>query len=338
MCEELLKVELLSKEFHVGKGVVHALDDISFSVGKGETVGIVGESGCGKTTLGRCIAKAYKPTRGKVLYRAADGNVYDFHAVTGKVAKETRKEVQMIFQDPNSSLDPRMTVYDILAEPLEANFRLTKDEREERISRIATKVGLDPTYLKRYPHAFSGGQRQRIGIARALILNPRLVVCDEAVSALDVSVQAQIVDLLKDLQDELHLTYLFISHDLSVVEYISTHVLVMYLGREVEYAPTSELFFSPRHPYTEALLSAVLIADPTLNQKHIRLEGEVPSPLDPPKGCHFHARCRYCKDVCATTIPPLREITPGHLVRCHFAENLKLQGIQVRQKETPCGN
>ena len=234
----------------------------------------------------------------------------------------------MIFQDPYSSLDPRMTVLDIIKEPLQANFpKMPKQEMEQRVMDIAAKVGLNTSYLKRYPHAFSGGQRQRIGIARALVLNPRVIVCDEAVSALDVSIQAQVINLLHDLQKEFNLTYLFISHDLSVVEYISDKVCVMYLGKVVEYAPTERLFENPLHPYTESLLSAVPVADPTIQNERIPLEGEIPNPANPPSGCYFHTRCRYCTDKCRECAPEYRELEPNHFVACHRAEELKLRGI-----------
>ena len=237
--------------------------------------------------------------------------------------KKYRKEIQMIFQDPYSSLDPRMTVLDIIKEPLLANFpKMPKAEMERRVMDIAARVGLNTAYLKRYPHAFSGGQRQRIGIARALVLNPRMIVCDEAVSALDVSIQAQVINLLHDLQKEFGLTYLFISHDLSVVEYISDRVGVMYLGKMVEFAPTKNLFEHPMHPYTESLLSAVPVADPTVQNERIPLTGEIPNPANPPSGCHFHTRCRYCTEQCSREVPAYREMEPGHYVACHRAEEL----------------
>jgi peptide/nickel transport system ATP-binding protein len=250
MPETILKVKEMSKTFSSKKVHVRAVNNVSFEVNRGETVGIVGESGCGKTTLGRCIVRAIQSTSGDVLYLAENGKEYDIQKIDNKTMKNIRKEIQMIFQDPYSSLDPRMTVFDIISEPLKANYKLSKKELEERVKTIAVKVGLNPSYLKRYPHAFSGGQRQRIGIARALVLYPRLIVCDEAVSALDVSVQAQVVNLLKDLQEDLHLTYIFISHDLSVIEHISDKVGVMYLGKMVEYASSEDLFKSPLHPYT----------------------------------------------------------------------------------------
>lgn len=327
MAETILKVKNMSKIFSSKKVDVKAVNNISFEVEKGETVGIVGESGCGKTTLGRCIVNALQPTLGNVVYTAGDGEEYDFQQMNRETLKRLRKEVQLIFQDPYSSLDPRMTVFDIISEPLRANFKMSKKEIEERVKGVAVKVGLNPSYLKRYPHAFSGGQRQRIGIARALVLFPRLIVCDEAVSALDVSVQAQVVNLLKDLQTDMDLTYLFISHDLSVVEHISDKVGVMYLGKMVEYAKTEELFVRPLHPYTEALLSAVPIADPTVRPERIPLEGEIPNPANPPSGCFFHTRCRYCTEKCEKEDVEFIEMEPGHFVACHRANEIKLQGL-----------
>lgn len=327
MSETILTVRGMSKVFSSGKARVKAVNGVSFEVTQGETIGIVGESGCGKTTLGRCIVRAIQATEGEVLYRAADGNAYNLQSIDRQQMKAIRKEVQMIFQDPFSSLDPRMTVFDIISEPLRANYRLSRPQLEEQVKTIAAKVGLNPSYLRRYPHAFSGGQRQRIGIARALVLFPRLIVCDEAVSALDVSVQAQVVNLLRDLQTELGLTYLFISHDLSVIEHISDRVGVMYLGQMVEYGATDALFSAPLHPYTEALLSAVPVADPTVRGERIPLEGEIPNPAHPPSGCFFHTRCRYCTDQCRTKAVALAELEPGHLVACHRAKELRLRGI-----------
>ena len=328
----LLQVQNLTKKFVSKDATVHAVTNVSFDVAKGETVGIVGESGCGKTTLGRCIVRAIEATEGKVTYKAMDGTAYDFLTLDKKEMKKVRKEIQMIFQDPYSSLDPRMTVVDIIAEPLKANFpKMSREERERLVIDMAAKVGLNTTYLKRYPHAFSGGQRQRIGIARALILNPQLIVCDEAVSALDVSIQAQIINLLKDLQREMDLTYIFISHDLSVVEHISDKVGVMYLGKMVEFGETEKLFASPKHPYTEALLSAVPVADPDVQMERIPLQGEIPNPANPPSGCFFHARCRYCQHRCTVEAPDLHEVD-GRMVACHRAEELKLRGFDYSQE------
>ena len=323
----ILRVKNISKRF-TSKGVcVRAVTNVSFDVREGETIGIVGESGCGKTTLGRCIVRAIEASEGEVIYTAKNGETNDFLKLDKKQMKDVRKEIQMIFQDPYSSLDPRMTVIDIIGEPLEANYpKMKKSEREQMVIDIAKKVGLNTTYLKRYPHAFSGGQRQRIGIARALILQPRVIVCDEAVSALDVSIQAQIINLLKDLQKEMNLTYIFISHDLSVVEHISDKVGVMYLGKLVEFGETEKLFSSPHHPYTEALLSAVPVADPDIQSERIPLMGEIPNPANPPSGCYFHERCKYCQHKCAEEVPELREVD-GRLVACHFADELKLKGF-----------
>lgn len=325
---QILNVQNIHMRFE-SKGVcVRAVTDVSFTVNEGETIGIVGESGCGKTTLGRCIVRAYEPSEGNVFYTAANGETVNFTKISKNDMAKYRKEIQMIFQDPYSSLDPRMTVYDIIKEPLDANFpRMPKAEKEKRIMDIAAKVGLNTSYLKRYPHAFSGGQRQRIGTARALVVNPRVIVCDECVSALDVSIQAQVINLLHDLQRDMKLTYLFISHDLSVVEYISDRVAVMYLGRVVEYAPTKALFAHPLHPYTESLLSAVPVADPAVVTERIPLEGEIPNPANPPSGCYFHTRCRFCTDKCRQCAPEYRELEPGHFVACHLAEELKLKGF-----------
>ena len=326
--ENILEVKGLHKRF-TSKGItVRAVNDVTFEVKPGETIGIVGESGCGKTTLGRCIVRAYTASEGEVLYRTRAGEEVDFLKVDKKKMKEIRKEIQMIFQDPYSSLDPRMTVLDIIKEPLKANFpKMSKAEMDQKAKAMAEKVGLNPSYLMRYPHAFSGGQRQRIGIARALVIEPQIIVCDEAVSALDVSIQAQVINLLRDLQNDLDLTYLFISHDLSVVEHISDKVGVMYLGRMVEFGETEELFAHPMHPYTEALLSAVPVADPTKQMERIPLEGEIPNPAAPPSGCFFHTRCRYCTEKCKECAPEYREMAPGHYVACHRAEELELRGF-----------
>ena len=327
--ENILEVKQLHKRFTSKNITVKAVTDVSFTVKEGETIGIVGESGCGKTTLGRCIVRAYEASEGEVWYRTRDGKEVDFLKVDKKQMKSLRKDIQMIFQDPYSSLDPRMTVLDIIKEPLVANYKKTMSDKEmnDKVISIAAKVGLNTTYLKRYPHAFSGGQRQRIGIARALVVDPKIVICDEAVSALDVSVQAQVINLLRDLQKEFHLTYLFISHDLSVVEHISNKVGVMYLGRMVEYAPTDALFSRPLHPYTEALLSAVPIPDPAIQIERIPLKGEIPNPANPPSGCYFHERCSYCCEKCCHEVPPYVEAEPGHFVACHRASELKLRGF-----------
>ena len=313
-------------------GLVKAVDDVNFQVFSGETLGLVGESGCGKTTVGRCIVRAYDPTAGEILYRNARGEVVDLATLPKGELKPYRRELRMIFQDPYASLNPRMTVLDIVGQPLKIHGIAKGKELEDRVAALLKRVGLRPEYMRRYPHAFSGGQRQRIGIARALALSPRLVICDEPVSALDVSVQAQILNLMRDLRAELALTYIFISHDLSVVEYIADRVAVMYVGRLVETAETEELYTSPKHPYTEALLSAIPRPDPRLRSKRIVLEGEVADPANPPAGCHFHPRCRYARAICRTEMPVLREIAPGHAVACHLAEELNLQGVDREAK------
>ncbi|MCI3927680.1 ATP-binding cassette domain-containing protein [Paenibacillus sp. TRM 82003] len=306
---------------------VTAVRDITLSIRRGETFSLVGESGCGKTTLGRCIVRGIEATGGAVSYARESGETVDFLTARGQTYRDVRKEIQMIFQDPYSSLNPRMTVFDIIAEPLRANEKLSRAALEERVKAIAAQTGLNPSFLQRYPHAFSGGQRQRIGIARALVTKPRVVVCDEAVSALDVSIQAQIINLLKDLQREYGMTYIFISHDLSVVGHISDRVAVMYLGRVVETAPTRELFERPLHPYTEALLSAVPKPDPEAKSERIVLQGEVPSPANPPSGCVFHPRCAYATERCEREAPTLAPSGADRAVACHYGETLGLRGI-----------
>jgi peptide/nickel transport system ATP-binding protein len=329
MAETILRIDRVTKVFHTKLTSVHALTDVSFEIGRGETVGIVGESGCGKTTLGRCIVRAIEASGGSVFYTGSGGRELDFLKAGRKEMKGIRKDIQMIFQDPYSSLDPRMTVFDIISEPLRANYPgIGRGEIERRVIDTAAKTGLNTTYLKRYPHAFSGGQRQRIGIARALILNPAIIVCDEAVSALDVSIQAQVINLLKSLQREMNLTYIFISHDLSVVEYISDRVGVMYLGKLVEYADTLELYSRPLHPYTEALLSAVPIADPDVEIQRLPLAGEIPNPANPPNGCYFHPRCAYADERCGQKAPEFRDIGNGHFTACHRCGELSLRGVR----------
>lgn len=332
----VITVRNLKKYFPIRAGFfrkvtryVKAVEDVSFEVAAGETLGLVGESGCGKTTAGRCIVRGIDPSAGTVLFRTRDGDEVDLASLDHEPLRRLRKDFQMIFQDPNSSLDPRMTVYDIISEPLVVNGygRAGTSAIDERVRELARMVHLNVEHLKRYPHAFSGGQRQRIGIARALATEPRFVVADESVSALDVSVQAQVINLLKELQEELELAYLFIAHDLSVVQHISDKVAVMYLGRIVEKAETSDLFFHPLHPYTEALLSSVPKADPDQKDTSVPLEGEVPNPASPPPGCHFHPRCRYATEVCSHELPPLTELTPGHQVACHHAAELDLKGV-----------
>ena len=330
----LLEVKGLQKFFPIRRGVlqrvvgqVRAVDDVSFFVEKGETLSLVGESGCGKTTSSRCILRAIVPTAGQILFRPEDGKVVDVTTLSKGELRPLRRQMQMIFQDPFSSLNPRMTVQRIVAEPLVANNIGNRNERIDRVAELLRVVGLRPEYMRRYPHAFSGGQRQRIGIARALALNPSLVVADEPVSALDVSVQAQILNLMVKLQSQLGLTYLFVAHDLSVVKHVSDRVAVMYVGRIVEMAPTAPLFATPKHPYTEALMSAVPKPDPRLRSQRIVLEGEVADPANPPSGCYFHPRCRYAVDHCRTAKPELAEIQPGHFVSCHRAGELTLTGI-----------
>jgi len=332
--EVLLEVRNLRKFFPIEKGMlrrevgqVRAVDDVSFHIREGETFGLVGESGCGKTTLGRCIVRGIDPDSGAILLRLPDGTVQDLAALDRRALRQLRRHFHMIFQDPYSSLDPRMTVLDIIAEPLRENRLARAEELQERVKELMRVVGLEVQHLKRYPHAFSGGQRQRIGIARSLAPQPRLIVCDEAVSALDVSIQAQILNLLQDLQQEFNLTYLFIAHDLSVVEHISDRVGVMYVGKLVELADTAGLFHSPQHPYTEALLSAVPTADPEVKMERIILPGEVANPANPPSGCYFHPRCRHAQDVCRREAPAWQEVTPGHFAACHFAGELELAGV-----------
>lgn len=311
--EELVRVRALVKHFPVegSDDVVRAVDGVTFEILRGETLGLVGESGCGKSTVGRCLLRLIEPTHGEVLFEGRDV------LKLGKAGlRELRREMQIIFQDPYASLNPRMTVLAIVSEPLKIHGLGNKLERRERVAELLRKVGLDPDYMNRYPHEFSGGQRQRIGIARALALNPKLIVADEPVSALDVSVQAQVVNLLQDLQEEFGLTYLFISHGLAVVEHISTRVAVMYLGRIVEVASAAELYAQPLHPYTQALLSAIPIPDPKRKRERIILSGDVPTPINPPSGCRFRTRCPAAIDECAKIDPDLREITPGHTVAC----------------------
>lgn len=331
--ETLLEVKNLQMHFPIYKqGVfrkrvvnhVKAVDGVSFTLKKGEVLGLVGESGCGKTTTGRAILRAYDPTGGEVVFEDEEKGNVDLAQLSREDMRDVWRNLQMIFQDPYSSLNPRMTLEEIVGEPLKNYGVLEGPALRERIAELLTLVGLRPEYMSRYPHAFSGGQRQRIGVARALALNPQLIVCDEPVSALDVSVQAQVLNLLKDLQAQFNLTYLFISHDLSVVRHICDRVAVMYVGKIVEIADTNDLFNNIKHPYTQALLSSAPKPDPRLRTKHVPLQGEVADAANPPSGCYFHPRCSFATDKCKTDAPPLREVSPNHWTACHYSEELEL--------------
>jgi len=330
----LLEVKNLKKYFPIRKGFfkslagyVKAVDGVNFFIREGETMGLVGESGCGKTTTGRVILRAYEPTAGEVWFKDRNLGRINVPDLDKQDLKSLRRNMQMIFQDPYSSLNPRMTLLQIVGEPLLVNGVARGSELRDRVGELLRVVGLRPEYMIRYPHAFSGGQRQRIGVARALALNPQLIVCDEPVSALDVSVQAQVLNLLQDLQEEFDLTYLFVAHDLSVVEHISDRVSVMYVGKLAEMADTEDLFGRPLHPYTEALMSAVPKPDPRYQAERIILEGDVADPANPPSGCYFHPRCRYSIDRCVQEEPELLELRPDHYVSCHRAEELDLVGF-----------
>ncbi len=321
MAKPLISIKNLKKYFNVGEGTLKAVDGISFDIYSGETFGLVGESGCGKSTAGRTIIRLYEPTEGELIFNGQ--NVYD---ISRKEMQEVRKNFQMIFQDPYASLNPRMTVEDIVAEPLDIHkIYKNRDERKERVVELLRLVGLNEEHAMRFPHEFSGGQRQRIGIARALALNPKFIVCDEPISALDVSIQAQVVNLLRDLQEKLGLTYLFIAHDLSMVRYISDRIGVMYLGHMVELADSEELYNNPIHPYTKALLSAIPIPDPDIqrSKKRIMLGGDIPSPINPKEGCRFVSRCPYATEECQKETPRFEEVKPGHFVACHRADEIR---------------
>ena len=337
MADTLIDVQNLKVHFQVAGGgllgssrsVVKAVDDVSFTIERGETLGLVGESGSGKTTIGRAILRALPITEGQIKFQA-NGSPVELTTLQGKALRSFRKHMQLIFQDPYSSLNPRMTVRDIIAEPLEAgNLAKTKTELDERVREIAAKCKLNVEHLRRFPHAFSGGQRQRICIARALVSSPEFVVCDESVSALDVSTQAEILNLLMDLQKDLGLTYLFIAHDLSVVAHISARVAVMYVGQIVELADTMDIFQRPKHPYTQALLTAIPQVHPERAFDPVKLEGEIPNPANLPSGCRFHTRCPFAKERCKSEAPAWREIEPGHFAACHFSDELDLPGVQV---------
>lgn len=337
--KEILRVSNLKKYFPVEKGLmkkatgtVKAVDNVSFSIYEGETLGMVGESGCGKSTIGKTILRAYEATDGNIIYNF-DNKELDVSKMSMNELRtnDFRKQTQMIFQDPNSSLDPRMTVLDLISEPMRVGNRSKGIDIKERVMYIMERVGLDKKYLKRYPHAFSGGQRQRISIARALSTNPRFIVCDEPTSALDVSIQAQILNLMMELQQEFKLSYLFVSHNLGVIRRVSDRVAVMYLGRMVELADNEAIFEHPKHPYTEALMKAIPIADPTIQSGLESAPGEVGNSMNPPSGCSFHPRCRFCQSICKEETPEFIDIGNKHYVACHFTDKIKLDGIKSRQ-------
>ncbi|AGB40432.1 oligopeptide/dipeptide ABC transporter, ATP-binding protein [Halobacteroides halobius DSM 5150] len=322
MKDAILEVKNLKKHFPIKGGIfkrqinsVKAVDGLNFEVKRGETLGLVGESGCGKSTTGKVLLRLLEATEGEVVFEGQ--NIYDLDK---KEMRSLRREMQMIFQDPYASLNPRMTVGEIIGEPLEIHGLASGQEKEKRVRELLDKVGLQPNYANRYPHEFSGGQRQRIGIARALAVNPKIIVCDEPVSALDVSIQAQVINLLEELQEELGLTYIFIAHDLSVVRHISDRVAVMYLGEMAELADKDELYENPKHPYTKALLSAIPVPNPEANKDRILLEGDVPSPINPPSGCSFHTRCPFAKEICKKKTPQFKDTGDGHFYACHLVE------------------
>lgn len=339
--DNLLEVQHLRMYFPIKGGVfsqvtgyTKAVDDVSFDIKRGETLGLVGESGCGKTTIGRCIVRAYDVTGGRMLYRQENGTVDDLAQLRGDALRRLRKDIRMIFQDPYSSLNPRMTVFDNISEALQVGKTMSRSEMRDRVTYLLQRVGLRPEYISRYPHAFSGGERQRIVIARALVTNPRLIVADEAVSGLDVSVRAQILNLLEELQEEFQLTYLFISHDLSVIRHICDRVAVMYVGKLVETAAIDDLYRHPKHPYTEALLSSVPISNPRHRGKRLRIDlaGDVADPSNPPDGCYFHPRCPYVREKCSLDEPALLPLVSENgsgerAVACHFANELTCTGV-----------
>ena len=333
---QILSVENLKVHFPITGGLikktlghVRAVDEVSFGLAAGETLSLVGESGCGKTTAGRALMRLVKPTDGIVDYVMRDNSRINIPKASNDELDLVRQEMQIIFQDPFASLNPRMTIFDIVADPLRVNGLASGSELEDRVAEMMRVVGLSTSYMRRYPHAFSGGQRQRLGIARTLVMNPRMIIADEPVSALDVSVQAQILNLMQDLQEQLNLTYLFISHDLSVVQYISHRVAVMYVGKIVEIASTETIFTAPKHPYTQALLSSVPVPNPQVRSRGKVLEGEVADPAKPPSGCYFHPRCEFAKDICRTQEPPMVEISgsSGQFSKCHFAQEINLPGV-----------
>ncbi len=314
--EPLFQAEDLCQYFHIARGkILKAVDHVNFTIYKGETLGLVGESGCGKSTTGRCLVKLYQPAAGRITYKGKD--IFSYNR---EEEKQFRKNVQMIFQNPHSSLNPRMTVKDIVGAGMKLHGLATDSDLDAKVEAMLRRVGLNRDHMSRFPHEFSGGQKQRIGIARALAVEPEFIICDEPISALDVSIQAQVLNMLKELQEELGLTYLFIAHDLSVVKYISDRVIVMYLGTMVEFADAEELYMNPLHPYTQVLLSSIPVADPRLvrERKRIMVKGEIPSPINPPDGCRFKARCKYAKEICGKEMPKLREMEPGHFVACHM--------------------